>query len=183
MEDHKSNFLVNIPGWRPARVLRGALLDWTEQALQGFGKVKWRAANKGFLGRHQTAMFGEYRGRNYGRLPQGLREVGLELVRLTRPYTSQRWTTSFTGRHLPGDFVKPHRDPKNNTGYTAIAVFGNFQGAVTALHHREGQAQVALRGGDVLLLPCTMEGLQGPLHAVSPVTHGERFTLILNTVE
>lgn len=178
-----TEFLVDIPGWKPARVWRGVLADLEPIALEGLGQVRWRAANEQFLGRHQTCMFGRYRGRDHGRLPGRLREVVDRMVEVTRPHTNQAWTTAFTGKFQPGDYVRAHRDPLSNIGYTAIAVFGSFQGAVTTLlGQAEPHNQVGLQTGDLLLLPCTIHGRQGPYHRVSKVLGGTRYTLILNTV-
>jgi len=80
----------------------------------------------------------------------------------------------------PGASVKEHRDPRNNTGHTIIAIAGEFEGAETYV---DGQLAGRLAPGDVGILPCTINGVQGPPHRVTEVLSGFRVALILNTIE
>lgn len=91
----------------------------------------------------------------------------------------QRFNAAFIQRYQPEDFVLWHRDPRNNIDHTLIAIFGEFTGAISDVDGIHFQ----LTHGDVLKLPCTINGVQGPPHSVSPVLSGTRYALILNTIE
>lgn len=101
--------------------------------------------------------------------------------RLSTLVPAQKFNTAFLQRYDTGSCVSPHRDPRNNIGFTIIAVAGEFTGAETALSCPPGRLH--LKSGDVLVMPCTIDGIQGPRHEVSPVITGTRTTLILNTLE
>ena len=146
-----------------------------------------------WLGNFEFKLFGRAYGKEHGVLPPEIRPIAERLMRLI---PAQAWTTVFVQRYLTGQEVLPHRDPKNNTGYTVIAVFGDYDGAETTLEGSDvlpdgslkfgsgaDDDRFRLERGDVLILPCTINGVQGPKHAVSPVTRGIRYTLILNTIE
>lgn len=92
---------------------------------------------------------------------------------------SQIFNTAFVQRYQPGQFVRRHRDPMDNKDFTLIAVFGDFEGAVSEVDGKKFQ----LLNGDLLKLECTIDGVQGPPHSVSPVLSGTRYALILNTIE
>ena len=128
-----------------------------------------------WLGNFSFKMFGKAYRRNYGRTPEPLRTAAVELASL-RP--QQVFTTVFLQRYTVGQQVLAHRDPRNNVGVTVIGVFGDFTGAVSHV----GNESLQLNSGDVLVLPCTINGVQGPRHSVSPVTSGTRYALILNTI-
>lgn len=99
-------------------------------------------------------------------------------------HPEQEFNTVFWQIYKEGEFVKKHRDPKNNLGYTVIAVLGNeFEGGETTLYLDSGEVKFTLQPGDILSLPCTINGVQGPYHEVSVVTKGQRQVLILNTIE
>lgn len=108
-------------------------------------------------------------------LPKALRSLAGWLTTLA---PEQEFNAAFIQRYREGESVRRHRDPLNNVGYTLIAVLGEFEGAVSEVDGREFQ----LRDGDVLKLECTIDGVQGPPHSVSPVTAGIRYALILNTI-
>jgi hypothetical protein len=93
-------------------------------------------------------------------------------------FGGQAWNTFFVQRYREGEYVAEHRDPQNNVGHTLIAVFGNFEGAVSTV----GDETFQLGAGDILRLPCTINGRQGPKHSVSPVTKGTRYALVMNTI-
>lgn len=91
----------------------------------------------------------------------------------------QRWNRVFVQRYREGEQVFEHRDPKSNVDHTLIAIFGDFEGAIS----RVGDEVFQLRAGDMLRLPCTIDGRQGPPHSVSPVTRGTRYALVLNHID
>jgi len=101
-------------------------------------------------------------------------------ARLATLVPSQVFNTAFLQKYEAGSFVRPHRDPRNNVGFTIIAIAGEFTGAETRLDCSPGRFY--LKSGDVLVMPCTVDGAQGPLHEVSPVLSGTRYALILNTI-
>ena len=100
------------------------------------------------------------------------------LGRLQDLVPEHRFNRVFIQRYREGEFVRPHRDPINNVGVTVIAIFGEFEGAESSV---EGET-FTLSDGDVLVLDCTINGKQGPVHEVSPVLGGTRYALILNTI-
>ncbi len=89
----------------------------------------------------------------------------------------QDFNTVFLQRYLIGGQVLPHRDPKNNIGYTIISTFGTWREACTHVN----EESFILEDSDVAVLPCTINGLQGPRHYMTPVQSGIRYALILNT--
>ena len=91
----------------------------------------------------------------------------------------QEFNTVFLQRYERGQYVRSHRDPTNNLGYTVIATFGQWEGGVTTV---EGADPFRMRPGDLVVLPCTIAGRRGPLHSVSRIEKGIRWTLILNTI-
>lgn len=92
---------------------------------------------------------------------------------------NQEFNTVFLQKYPVGSIVKQHRDPKNNIGYTIIAISGIFTGATTTVNKTSYQ----LQSGDVGILPCTINETQGPPHCVSEVTSGLRVALILDTIK
>lgn len=106
--------------------------------------------------------------------------LGGVATRLAALVPDQTFNTAFLQRYETGSCVRPHRDPRNNVGFTVIAVAGEFTGAETKVSCPPGRLH--LRSGDVLVMPCTIDGVQGPWHEVSEVTSGTRHALILNTI-
>lgn len=115
----------------------------------------------------------------YKRIAQTPNALHGLLSRMQALVPDQRFNRVFIQRYCEGEFVKPHRDPINNVGVTIIAIFGEFEGAESNI---EGET-FSLVDGDVLVLDCTINGKQGPVHEVSPVLSGTRYALILNTIE
>lgn len=91
----------------------------------------------------------------------------------------QKFNTVFLQRYKTADYVGPHRDPKNNVGVTIIGIAGLFTGATS---HCEPGLAYQIAPGDVAVQDCTIDGVQGPRHRVSPVLSGTRYALILNTI-
>lgn len=99
--------------------------------------------------------------------------------RLATIVPDQKFNTAFLQKYVVGSQVFKHRDPKNNTGKTLIALAGEFTGAVPCLNLTEEYGFVS---GDVVVQDCTIDGKQGPVHSVSPVLSGVRYAFILNTI-
>jgi hypothetical protein len=114
------------------------------------------------------------------KLPVRIRDLISDMEQIVE---YQKFNTVFLQRYDVGDFVRLHRDPKNNTGYTIIAVLGDFDGAETTIHRGDVSERFTLQAGDVLVLPCYMNDIQGDSHEVSPVTRGTRYAIILNTIQ
>lgn len=130
-----------------------------------------------WLGGFGFRIYGMYGGRNYGRTPKLLRR---QAERMKQLVPDQFFTTLFLQRYKQDEQVLPHRDPRNNVGYTIISTFGTWTGATT---HIQGQEPVQMQAGSTMVLPCTINGKQGPRHWVTPVTSGTRYALILNTIQ
>jgi hypothetical protein len=105
------------------------------------------------------------------------------VVRLDALVPAQVFDTVFVQKYEQGESVKPHRDPKSNTGHTVVGIFGEFEGATVAVESVPEDRAYTVRPGDAYVLPCTINGVQGPRHRVTPVTYGVRYALILNTME
>ena len=74
----------------------------------------------------------------------------------------QDFNTVFLQKYPEGSYVNEHKDPKNNVGYTLIGIFGDFEGAETDV---EGN-KVRVEPGQILAMPCTIDGVKGPKHSV-----------------
>jgi hypothetical protein len=133
-----------------------------------------------WLGNFETRMFGAAYGKEHGHLP---REIDPLVKRLLETTPDARWTTCFLQKYVEGSYVNSHRDPRNNHNRTCILAFGSFTGAVTLVETRKGPKRFQLERGDVLVLPATSDGVQGPEHSVSRVTSGIRYALVLNLTE
>lgn len=157
------------------RLHRNAL-SLEEQVSLNFSMlaIKFRPCPK-WLGNFRFAMYRE----GIEKLPVFRIQLGASRLRRYLP-NNQTHNTLFIQKYEKGEEVKPHRDPKNNRGYTAITVFGNFEGAETII---EGNQRIQMHSGDVLVLRCNHNGLPRPLHRVSPVTKGIRYALIINQIE
>ena len=129
-----------------------------------------------WLGNFQFRIYGNSYGKDHGLPPV---ELLIQARKLRGLVPEQKFNTIFLQKYIVGSKVLPHRDPKNNTGYTIIGVFGDFEGAKSKVGDQEFQ----LNSGDVMVLPCTINGIQGTKHEVSAVEKGTRFALILNTIE
>lgn len=115
-------------------------------------------------------------GKRYGKPP----EVWLEAAQVLRQLVpNQTFNTLYLQRYEKGQQVYRHRDPRNNVGYTIIWVFGEFTGAKLTVDGRRCEVP----RDHAFVLPCTINGVQGPPHSVSPVTSGTRWTFILGTTE
>lgn len=132
--------------------------------------VKFRPVPK-WLGDFRFAMF-----TGHARLPSDLGPFARRLAALA---PGQRFNVAFVQRYAPGQGVKEHRDPHSNLGHTVIAVFGAFTGAGSLV----AGARLQLAAGDVAVQRCTVDGVRGPAHSVSPVLTGLRYALILNTIK
>lgn len=127
----------------------------------------------------------EIYGTVYGKKPKGMPYRIKELINRLHVdlCPDQEFNTYFFQKYQEGRSVSKHRDPKNNIGYTIIAVLGDFTGATTTLHLEKSKVSFTLHSGDVLILACTIDGKQGVPHEVSKVVSGTRYAIILNTVE
>lgn len=129
-----------------------------------------------WLGNFQFRLFGMAYGRHHGYLPPHIKDMVRPLMGLC---PAQTFTTVFVQRYEEGTEVFSHRDPKNNTGYTVIAPLGDYEGGVL---HVEGVGTYSVRPRDAIVLPCTINGVQGPRHWLTPITKGTRYAVILNTI-
>ena len=128
-----------------------------------------------WLGTFHFKTFGNVYGRHQGQLHPLLRAQALRMSALVPEID---FNAVFLQRYRVGEYVAPHRDPANNLLCTLIGVFGRFEGATTII----GSTQFVLKTGDVCMLPCTIDGVRGPTHQVTPVTAGTRWSLILNCI-
>ena len=112
--------------------------------------------------------------------PAGLAELVPTLEALV---PAQKFNTVFLQRYERGQAVYEHRDPKNNLGHTVIGLFGEWTGGTSIISFGDDDVNTFdLQPGNALVMACTIDGKQGPLHSVSPVLSGTRWALILNTI-
>lgn len=90
----------------------------------------------------------------------------------------QIFNTIFVQKYESGEFVKPHRDPRSNVGYTVIIPFGEYTGGKHLIEGKEAE----VNPGDVLIMPCTIGYSMGPRHSLSEIESGTRYALIFNTI-
>lgn len=130
-----------------------------------------------WLGHFEFKLFGTAYGRDYGPPPP---EIAAEVTRLAALVPGQMWTTTFIQRYLPGVNVRSHRDPKNNVGYTVIGLYGDFTPTRLTVAGQEYEQHP----GSAWVLPCTIAGVQGPLHRMEwpEGAKGIRYAIILNTI-
>jgi hypothetical protein len=128
-----------------------------------------------FLGNFEFICYGTPYG--YGKVfPKKLYNIRDSLSALV---PDQKFNSVFIQRYETGQYVKLHRDPKNNIGYTVLLIMGQFEGAISTIKGVDYQ----LNNTDALILECTINGRQGPMHEVSKVTSGTRYAFILNTIK
>ena len=159
------------------RILRG-VLKTTPELVRTLEGLSYRPAPD-WLGNFQMAIFGRAYGRSCGSPPELILREITELGSIV----DQRWTTAFVQRYTPGQCVRPHRDPKNNIGYSVVGLYGDF----TPTRLRVGEHWFVQGPGDVFVLPCTISGKQGPEHEVLwesglVMPSGTRYAIILNTI-
>lgn len=167
----------------PLQVYRG--LVSTSPRLQAIlGMLPYRPV-PAWLGDFEFKLYGTAYGRDHGKAPD---EIEVEAQKLAALVPGQQWTTTFIQRYHPGSGVKPHRDPRNNLGFTVIGLYGDFTPTWFTVRQPDGSDLTLEQApGDVLVLPCTIEGVQGPLHSmgwsttVNPLK-GPRYAIILNTI-
>lgn len=128
-----------------------------------------------WLGNFHFKIYGEAYGRYYGKLPLNLRHAAEHMEKLT---PDEFFNAAFLQRYQQGESVYPHRDPANNLNCTLIGLFGSWEGATLTVDGKDYHPVA----GDVVQLRCTINGVRGPVHQVSPVTKGTRWALILNTI-
>lgn len=97
---------------------------------------------------------------------------------------TQHFNTVFIQRYEPGQNVKAHCDPKNNTGQTIIGLYGNDWVTDFGVYEKGELRFTTQHPGDVTVLPCTINGVQGPKHKMQWRSgDGIRYAIILNTIE
>lgn len=136
-------------------------------------KLAYRSAPH-FLGNFRAAMYGDVYGRKVA-IPSRLQPYFDKFAALV---PNQKFNVLFVQKYPTGASVKPHKDPKNNTGKTIVFVCGGFTGATTTVENKTFQ----LVRGDCLIQDCSINGKQGPRHQVSEVLSGTRYAFILNTI-
>lgn len=149
--------------------------------LQELSALRYRKAPS-FLGNFSFQAFGKgYKNKTSGHIRK-------EAIRLSRLVPTQTFTNVFVQKYEAGQNVKPHRDPKNNTGHTIISIYGSFHPTpLNKVWYSKGKKSenFFVHEGEALVLPCTISGQQGPWHSMSwePWATGTRYAIILNTIE
>lgn len=117
--------------------------------------------------------------RSLGALPEGaVRTVALRcLVEWRKRGVTPN--TVYLQRNEVGSCLARHRDPFSDKHFTTILYLGDFVGSKLVA---EGCGEVSCAPGKCVMLPCTVNGRQGPYHWTTPHESGERWTLIMNHV-
>ncbi len=107
-------------------------------------------------------------------------EIEREARKLAALVPGQEFNACFVQRYAAGQCVLPHRDPRNNRGHTVIGIYGEFSPVLSQI----GTHRLELPAGDVLVMPCTIGGQQGPVHSMTwkPGAWGVRFIIAINTI-
>lgn len=79
-----------------------------------------------WLGNFSFGAYGPAYSKSVDKLPRGVIEFCKAIASDCVP--DQKFNTIFIQKYEVGEFVRPHRDPKNNIGKTIIAIFGEFTG-------------------------------------------------------
>lgn len=141
----------------------------SDSMVNVFKSWKWRPVPT-WLGNFQFSMFSNLR-----KVPA---EAELLFGILSLLVPEQKFNTLFVQKYEVGQQVLPHRDPKNNYGATIIAYFGIWTGGETTI---EGE-KIQPKHRDVVIQRCNYENLPRPLHEVSPIISGTKYSFILNTI-
>jgi len=90
------------------------------------------------------------------------------------------FTNGWVQCYTKGGHVHPHTDPSSHNGCVVIAIFGTFEGGNLCV----GRHTLKPQPGDVVLLRGYNKKtkLPMPLHSVTPVTTGTRYSIILNCI-
>ena len=165
---------------------------FTPKEVQTFSKVaedtllRYRRYNR-WLNVYQVGYGKNYRKYGQAKLPEGpLRDLAVEVHEKLWVPRGVSSNTAYLQLTTPGTAVKPHRDPLTDLYFTTITYLGGFTDGQFCYFPPEakntlcrGEVVVNVRAGDTLLVPCTVNGKQGPLHWTKP-HQGNRYTLILN---
>lgn len=120
-----------------------------------------------------------------GKRPPWLSElIWNEALHLQQACPTVKFNTLFLQRYEPGQAVFEHRDPRNNLDATVIGLYGSFGSTILTV---DGVPCIQTPG-DVWMLPCTINGKQGPRHKMDwphplPADVSTRFAIILNRLE
>ena len=115
--------------------------------------------------------------------------IQCELIKLAALVPDQQFNTVFIQRYEPGQAVHQHRDPRNNIGHTVIGLYGtNWK--THFIHYTRGPTNpdtFIQRPGDVMVVPCTLGGVQGRPHEMYWAEDHQdemttRWAIILNTI-
>jgi hypothetical protein len=174
--------------YRPPDTLSDELIARAEAEVEA---LTFRPAPR-WLGSFGILCFGEGYGHRR-QLPPACREVAIIVQRkIWEIYggpSVPNPNAAFVQRYEPGFVVKKHVDPKSNKGITAILTLGRFHpGPTVRIWPKSGNHHphsVQPNHADILVLPCTINGEQGPAHAVTGhfLQEGVRYAIILNHIQ
>jgi len=140
-----------------------------------------RAYENDWLNVTQLAFGERYSDRGRRRLPADLPALRAAAFTLLGAFKN-RWAVDPTVLYVQiarNGGVKRHRDPKTDLVGTSILWLGDFDGG--DLVHLDGGQEIHQQAapGRIAHLPCTQNGVQGPVHWTTP-HRGERWSLVLN---
>jgi predicted 2-oxoglutarate/Fe(II)-dependent dioxygenase YbiX len=82
-------------------------------------------------------------------------------------------------RYTEGEGVPKHKDPHQQLGALILASFGDYEGGLLI---DSKEKCVMRKSGDVCIMRCRIPGSVRPLHEVTPVTKGVRYSLMITTL-
>lgn len=146
----------------------------TYELMNAFDSIKYRPVPI-WLGEFTFSMH-----KKLDKLPVLIQQ---EINNLAALVPDQDFNTYFIQKYEAGQNVFPHRDPKNNVGYTIIGVYGGFYPTPWSEYTRTKE-RYQIHSGDTLIQECTINNQQGPQHSVtwSKDATGTRYCIILNTI-
>jgi len=102
------------------------------------------------------------------------------IKRLTALVPEQQFDLAFIHRYGIGDSVPAHKDPHQQLGLIILSPFGNWKGGV--LRDTPTKKVVLDKAGDIALMRCRIPGTDRPLHEVTPISQGVRYSLMISTL-
>jgi len=108
--------------------------------------------------------------------PKFLKSV---IDRLCNLVPEQQWDIAFVHKYEVGDGVPEHKDPHQQLGIIILAPFGDYEGGELLDCNKQ---IVCKKAGDMGIMRCRIPGHDRPLHEVTKVTKGVRYSLMISTL-
>jgi len=101
------------------------------------------------------------------------------IKKLSNLVPEQQWDLAFVHKYGVGDGVPEHKDPHQQLGIIILAPFGDYEGGELLDCDKR---IVCKKAGDMGIMRCRIPGYDRPLHEVTKVTKGVRYSLMISTL-